>query len=76
MSNSMCNLHDCTNTAGKTVQHNQPSMSQLKISSQLCVLLGSEQNKCHTKLNMQITVQYQIAEMEGGGQGIMKSVQS
>ena len=35
MSNSRCNLHDCTNTAGKTVQHNQPDMSQVKISSQL-----------------------------------------
>jgi len=65
MSNSTCNLHDCTNTAGKTVQYNQPGMSQVKISSQLGVLLGSEQNNGHTKLDVQITIQYQIAEMGG-----------
>jgi hypothetical protein len=40
-------------------------MSQVKISSQLGVLLGSEQNNGHTKLDVQITIQYQIAEMGG-----------
>jgi hypothetical protein len=30
------------------------------------VLLGFEQNNGHTKLNTQITIQYQIAEMGAG----------
>jgi len=33
-------------------------------------MLGSEQNNDHTKLNMQITIQYQIAETGAGNNNV------